>query len=191
MTGLPVHDAIEQGTSTLQTRCTAEIKNRFRALAKGHGLTESMLLRRMIAAVLTQHVDEVLAFSTTQTLGGRGGHGGQIKLRLRLGEVRAIRALAEPEGYSAQAWIVRQLRHRLEGAVPFAKDELSELREALRELGALGRNVNKMLHLLQRSDRFLDGSLDLQTLAASVERLRRAVTETMTRATHRGHRDGC
>ena len=66
MTGLPVHDAIKQGTSTLQTRCTAEIKNRFRALAKGHGLTESMLLRRMIAAVLTQHVDEVLAFSTTR-----------------------------------------------------------------------------------------------------------------------------
>jgi len=191
MTDLPMQSTLEQGTSTLQTRCTADIKNRFRALAKGHGLTESILLRRMIAAVLTQHADEVLAFSTTQTLGGRGGHGGQIKLRLRLGEVRAIRALAEPEGYSAQAWIVRQLRHRLEGAVPFAKDELSELREALRELGALGRNLNKLLHLLQRSDRFLDESLDLQILATSVERLRRAVTESMTRATHRGHRDGC
>jgi len=191
MTGLPVHDAIEQGTSTLQTRCTAEIKSRFRALAKGHGLTESMLLRRMVAAVLKQHVDEVLAFSTTQTRGGRGGHGGQIKLRLRPGEVRAIRALAEPEGYSAQAWIVRQLRHRLEDAIPFAKDELNELREALRELGALGRNLNKLLQVLQRSDRFLEGLLELQALHASVERLRQAVTETMIRATHRGHRDGC
>src|SRR6185437_2441510 len=191
MTGLPVHDAIEQGPSTLQTRCTAEIKNRFRALASGHGLTESMLLRRIVAALLTQHADEVLAFSATQTRGGRGGHGGQVKLRLWPEEVRAIRALAEPEGYSAQAWVVRQLRHRLEDAVPFAKDELSELREALRELGALGRNLNKLLHLLQRSDRFLDGSLDLRALHASVERLRRAVTETVTRATHRGHRDGC
>jgi len=191
MTGLPVHDAIEQGPSTLQTRCTAEIKNRFRALASGHGLTELMLLRRIVAAVLTQHADEVLAFSATQTRGGRGGHGGQVKLRLWPEEVRAIRALAEPEGYSAQAWVVRQLRHRLEDAVPFAKDELSELREALRELGALGRNLNKLLHLLQRSDRFLDGSLDLRALHASVERLRRAVTETVTRATHRGHRDGC
>ena len=146
MTGLPVHDAIEQGPSTLQTRCTAEIKNRFRALASGHGLTESMLLRRIVAAVLTQHADEVLAFSATQTRGGRGGHGGQVKLRLWPEEVRAIRALAEPEGYSAQAWVVRQLRHRLEDAVPFAKDELSKLREALRELGALGRNLNKLLH---------------------------------------------
>lgn len=190
MTGRPLQDAIEQGPSTLQTRCTPEIKNRFRALAGGHGLTESMLLRRMVAAVLTQHVGEVLALSTTQTRGGRDGRGGQIKLRLRLGEVQAIRALAEPEGYSAQAWIVRQLRHRLEHAIPFAKDELDELRAALRELGALGRNLNKLLHILQRSDRFLDGQMDLQSLAASVERLRRAVTETMTRATHRGHRDG-
>jgi hypothetical protein len=64
------------------------------------------------------------------------------------------------------------------------------LRDALRELGALGRNLNKLLHILQRSDRFLDGLLDLQALAAGVERLWRAVTETMTRATHRGHCNG-
>ena len=45
-------------------------------------------------------------------------------------------------------------------------------------------------HILQRSDRFLDGQLELQALGASIERLRRAVTDTVTRATHRGHRNG-
>ncbi|MEO6968220.1 MAG: hypothetical protein ABI132_07175 [Rhodanobacteraceae bacterium] len=108
---------------------------------------------------------------------------------MRSAEIQAIRALAEPEGYSAQAWIIRQLRHRLENAVPFAKEELNELREVLRELGALGRNLNKLLHILQRSDRFLEDVLDMKSLSAAVEPLRRAVTETMTRATHRGHRD--
>ena len=121
-------------------------------------------------------------------LGIRGGQGGQIRLRLRLAEIQAIRTLAEPEGYSAQAWIVRQLRHRREDAVPFAKEELTELREALRELGALGRNLNKLLHILQRSDRFLEGLLDLKTLSDAVERLRRAVTETMTRDGRAAHR---
>lgn len=96
-----------------------------------------------------------------------------------------IRALAEPEGYSAQAWFVRQLRHRLEGAIPFAKDELDELREGMRELGALGRNLNRMLHILLRTDR-LEGSLEMQVLSATIEQLRRTVTETFTRATHRG-----
>ena len=150
----------------------------------------TMTARRMVSVVLAQSSNAALPLATTGTHGGRGGYGGQIKLRLRPCEVRAIRALAEPEGYSAQAWIVRQLRHRLEDAVPFAKEELNELREALRELGALGRNLNKLLHILQRSDRFLEGQLDLQALGASIERVRRAVTETMTRATHRGHRDG-
>lgn len=189
MTGLSQRSTIEEGISTLQTRCKPEIKQRFRALASQQGLTESMMLRRMVSVVLVQSSNTTLPLATTGTRGGRGGYGGQIKLRLRPCEVRAIRALAEPEGYSAQAWIVRQLRHRLEDAVPFAKEELNELREVLRELGAFGRNLNKLLHILQRSDRFLEGQLDLQSLSASVERLRRAVTETMTRATHRGHRD--
>lgn len=190
MTGLPVRSSAEQEMPTLQTRCRPEIKQRFHALASSHGLTESMLLRRVVSIVLAQTSHATLPPSTTGTRGGLGGHGGQIKLRLRPCEVQAIRALAEPEGYSAQAWIVRQLRHRLEDAVPFAKDELNELHETLRELGALGRNLNKLLHILQRSDRFLEDQLDLQSVSASVERLRRAVTETVTRATHRGHRDG-
>ena len=189
MTGLSPRSTLEEGPATLQTRCKPEIKQRFRALARQHGLTESMMLRRMVSVVLAQSSKTTLPLATTGTRGGRGGYGGQIKLRLLQREVRAIRALAEPEGYSAQAWIVRQLRHRLEDAVPFAKDELNELREALRELGALGRNLNKLLHILQRSDRFLEGQLDLQSLGDNIERLRRAVTETMTRATHRGHRD--
>ena len=176
---------------TLKAHCSDATKARFQALAQREGLSESTLLRRMAVTVIAGQAGGLGSLPASEMRGGQGGKGSRVMLRLRPAEVQTIRALAEPEGYSAQAWIVRQLRHRLEGAVPFAKDELSELREALRELGALGRNLNKMLHLLQRSDRFLDGSLDLQTLAVSVERLRRAVTETMTRATHRGHHDGC
>ena len=175
--------------TTLHTRCSAQLKQQFDALAASHDLSASMLLRQMIVTVLAHHAATETALPRSEIRGGRGGYGGQIRLRLRPAEIQAIRALAEPEGYSAQAWIVRQLRHRLEDAVPFAKDELAELREALRELGALGRNLNKLLHILQRSDRFLEGLLDLKTLSAGVERLRCAVTEAMTRATHRGHRD--
>jgi hypothetical protein len=146
-----------------------------------------MFLRKMIAAVLASSESGTSLSLNPEIRGGRNGTGGQIRLRLRSEEVQAIRALAEPEGYSAQAWIVRQLRHRLDGAIPFAKDELDELRAVMRELGALGRNLNRMLHILQRTDR-LEGSLELQALSASIERLRRVVTETLTRANHRGLR---
>lgn len=174
--------------TVLHTRCSAEIKERFRAIAEAEGLTESLLLRRMAAAVVAKHGSGSNPVPRSDTRGGRGGYGGQLKLRLRPSEIQAIRALAEPEGCSAQAWIVRQLRHRLEDAVPFAKDELDEMRDAIRELAALGRNLNSLLHVLHRSDRFEEGRLDLQALHAGVDNLRKTVTATMTRATHRGYR---
>jgi len=171
--------------TTLHTRCSEETKRRFQALAKSHGLSASLFLRKMIATVLASTEAGTSALPIAEIRGGRGGSGGQLRLRLQPDEVRAIRALAEPEGYSAQAWVVRQLRHRLKGAIPFAKEELDELREVMRELGALGRNLNRMLHILQRTDR-LEGSLEMQALSASIEQLHRVVTETFTRATHRG-----
>jgi hypothetical protein len=172
----------------LKALCAVETKARFRALAKAKGLTESMLLRHMVAAVVAQCGEPGAPLPRSETRGGRMGYGGQIKLRLRSAEVHAVRALAEPEGYSAQAWIVQQLRYRLEGAVPFAKEELSAQHEAIRELSAVGRNLNTLTHRLLRSGQFEAGLLDLQALAKSVERLRREMTATTTRASHRGRR---
>ena len=178
----------EQETPTLRARCSAEIKERFRAVAAAAGLTESVLLRRMAAAAIAQHDPGSAAVPRSDTCGGCGGHGGQLRLRLLPTEIQVIRALAEPEGYSAQAWIVRQLRQRIEGAVPFANAELDALQEAMRELGAVGRNLNTLLHVLHRSGRVENDGLDLQRLSTGIEQLRREVTSTMTRATHRGLR---
>lgn len=177
----------EQQTPILRARCSAEIKQRFRAVAAAEGLTESLLLRRMVAAVIAKHAHGGVV-PRSDTRGGRGGYGGELKLRLLKSEVQAIRALAEPEGYSAQAWIVRQLRQRLEGAVPFANAELDALRDAVRELSAVGRNLNTLVHVLHRSGHVEKGTLDLQRLSTSIESLRREVTAAMTRATHRGLR---
>lgn len=173
---------------TLQTRCSVQTKDRFRGLASSEGLTSSMLLRRMVAAVLMRRSANAGALPIGETRGGQGGKGDRVWLRLRPGEIEAIRALAEPEGYSAQAWIVRQLRHRLVGAVPFAREELNELRDAIRELGAVGRNLNTLLHVLHRSDRVLDDMLDLRALSERVEKLHKEVVATVARATHRGAR---
>lgn len=171
----------------LKTRCSEEMTGRFHAVAKGEGLSAAMLLRRMVATVVARHDTSVPAASKSDMHGGRGGHGSRIMLRLRPAEVEAIRALAEPEGYSASAWIVLQIRHRIVGAVPFANAELDALHDAIRELGAIGRNLNTLLHVLHRSGRFEQGGLDLKRLSDGVEQLRSAITATMTRATHRGH----
>ena len=173
---------------TLKAHCSDATKAKFRALAKSHDLTESTLLRRMAVTIIAKQGDANAVPPASEMRGGKGGRGSRVMLRLRPSEVQAIRALAEPQGYSAQAWIVRQLRHRLEGAVPFAKEELSAQHDAVRELSAVGRNLNTITHRLLRSGQFEAGLLDLQALAKSVERLRREMTATTTRASHRGHR---
>lgn len=173
---------------TLKAHCSEATKARFRALAQSNGLTESTLLRRMAVTIIAKEAGADAAPPASEMRGGQGGKGTRVMLRLRPVEIQAIRTLAEPEGYSAQAWIVRQLRHRLEGAVPFAKEELAVQHDAIRELSAIGRNLNTITHRLLRSGQFEAGLLDLQALAKSVERLRCEMTATTTRASHRAHR---
>lgn len=173
---------------TLKAHCSDATKARFQALAQREGLSESTLLRRMAVTVIARQAGATGSLPVSEMRGGQGGRGSRVMLRLRPSEVQAIRAQAEPEGYSAQAWIVRQLRYRLEGAVPFAKEELSAQHDAIRELAAVGRNLNTLTHRLLRSDQFAEGMLDLQALAKTVERLRREMTATTTRASHRAHR---
>lgn len=173
----------------LKTRCSEELTSRFHVVANAESLSTAMLLRRMVAAIVAQHgMSPASESNSADTRGGRGGHSSRIMLRLLPAEAEAIRTLAEPEGYSASAWIVRQLRQRLVGAVPFANAELDALRDAIRELGAIGRNLNTLLHVLHRSGRFDQGALDLKRLNEGVEQLRSTVVATMTRATHRGDR---
>ena len=175
---------------TLKAHCSEATKARFQALAQREGLSESTLLRRMAVTVIAGQAGALGSPPSREMRGGQGGKSSRLMLRLRPSEAQAIRALAEPEGYSAQAWIVRQLRYRLEGAVPFAQDELSAQHEAIRELAAVGRNLNTLTHRLLRSGQFAEGMLDLQALAQAVERLRREMMATTTRASHRAHCDG-
>lgn len=103
----------EAAMPTLKAHCSDATKASFRALAKSNGLTESTLLRRMAVTIIARQDDVHSAPPAAEMRGGKGGMGSRVMLRLRPVEIQAIRALAEPEGYSAQAWIVRQLRHRL------------------------------------------------------------------------------
>ncbi|MEO7149767.1 MAG: hypothetical protein ABIY40_07520 [Rhodanobacteraceae bacterium] len=178
----------ESAMPTLKAHCSAATKAGFQALAKAEDLSESTLLRRMAVTIIAGQDGARAALPASEMRGGQGGKSSRVMLRLRPSEVQSIRALAEPEGYSAQAWIVRQLRYRLEEAVPFAKEELSAQHDAIREISAVGRNLNTLTHRLLRSGRFAEGMLDLQALARSVERLRREMTATTTRASHRAHR---
>lgn len=151
---------------TLKTHCSDETNAQFHGLAAGSDLSEAICWG-LWARQWSSRVAKSQLRRSSRILPVGEGHGGRLMLRLHPTEVQAIRSLAEPEGYSTQAWIIRQLRHRLEDAMPFSKEELDALRDAVRELAVLGRNLNTLLHVLHRSDRFEEGRLDLQALHAA------------------------
>ena len=166
----------------LKAFCTPETKAAFRALATEHGLTEAVLLRRLVQDILQR----VGRRSGPERSGGNGGKGGQIHLRLYAHEVRRIRELAEPSGQSAPGWIVALIRQQLYNATPFSKDELAELREAIRAIGPIGRNLNMITHRLLRSDQWSDTQGEfVQAAERAVEKVHCAVRNLAQKASHR------
>jgi hypothetical protein len=167
---------------TLKTPCTAGMKTAFVLLASEHGMTEAALLRQMVKRVIESSGKR----SGLGLSAGRGGRGGQLRLRLWNHEVRRIRELAEASGQSAQGWVVALIRQQLEHAVPFSKDELAELREAIRAIGPIGRNLNMITHRLLRSDQWSDAQGEfVQAAERAVEKIHRAVRNMAQKASHR------
>lgn len=165
----------------IAAQCSDATKLRFRALAERHGMSESALLRQMISQVLAGNEKPT---DLERLGGGRGGRGGQLRLRLRPKEITAIRALAEPAGQSAQGWVVAQLRHRLENAI-LCQGRNDRVACCVREISAVARNLNTITHRLLRSGQYDDSNLDLQALTKGVERVRREMIAVTTRANHR------
>jgi hypothetical protein len=167
---------------TLKTPCTAEMKTAFVLLARKYGMTEAALLRQMVKRVLESSGGR----SGPELSSGLGGKGGQLRLRLCKAEVRRIRELAEPSGQSAPGWVVALIRQQIEHAVPFSKDELAELREAIRAIGPIGRNLNMITHRLLRSDQWSDAQGEfVQAAERAVEKIHRAVRNMAQKASHR------
>ncbi len=158
------------------------MKAAFAQLASEHGMTEAALLRQMVKRVL-----ESSGKSSAPGLSvGRGGQGGQLRLRLMDHEVKRVRELAEASGQSAQGWVVALIRQQIERAVPFSKDELAELREAIRAIGPIGRNLNMITHRLLRSDQWSDSQGEfVQAAERAVDKAHRAVRNLAQKASHR------
>jgi predicted transcriptional regulator len=167
----------------LNARCTPETKAAFKALAAGHDLTESELLRQVIAAIVKRQ--PLPGTADRPFAGARAGYTGELHLRLRKHEIQRIHALAEPAGQSGPAWVVALIRERLGDATPFVASELDELAGAVRELGAVGRNLNLIAHRLMRTDQYSAQALQPERLAARVEAVHAAVRAMASRAASR------
>jgi hypothetical protein len=134
----------------IATRVTAETKERFAALAHGRGLSQSALLKKLIAATL------IAADTTSLNLDGPPKPlpaSGKISVRLRPDDLLLLRARAAARGMPSSTDVTFLLRGHLRSLTPLPTAEFTLLRRSLMEVAAIGRNFNQMARALNAGER--------------------------------------
>jgi hypothetical protein len=134
----------------IATRVTAETKERFAAIARQQGLSQSVLLKRLIAATL-------LAADTTSLNLDEPSKplpaSGKISVRLRPDDLLLLRDRAKARGMPSSTYVTFLLRGHLRSLPPLPTAEFSALRQSLMEVAAIGRNFNQMARALNAGER--------------------------------------
>jgi hypothetical protein len=132
---------VANGSTHLSTWVTAETKQRFSALAREFGLSESALLKRSITLMLRS---TALPESEVAAAPAKVPRGLRVYVRLRADDHRLLSERAKARGMPAATYASFLLRSHFRTLAPLPDRELAALTAAVAELGAIGRNINQI-----------------------------------------------
>ncbi|MCP3670359.1 MAG: hypothetical protein GY814_07980 [Gammaproteobacteria bacterium] len=124
----------------LRSRCSDELVASFAALAKHRGQTPSALLRSMAEELVLKETGVIDSPSI-----GFEAKAKTVSTRITQGEAERLGKILAAEQKTASVLLLALIRARLNKAPHFSKDELAALREATRQLQAVGRNLNQVV----------------------------------------------
>lgn len=131
--------AAMSGSTHLSTWVDHETKSRFASIAEHEGVSESALLKRMVALML-----ESTAARSTLTSPDRSSRDTRVSVRLRPDDQQLLKERAAARGLPAATYVSVLVRAHLRSLAPLPKDELLALRRTVCELGSIGRNLNQI-----------------------------------------------
>jgi hypothetical protein len=131
----------------IAARVSSETKARLRALAEQRQVSESALLKRLLALTLDGAAE--------LKLGSPGGvrrvaRAARLYLRLQPDDQLLLAERAAARGMAAATYVSVLVRAHLRHLTPLPKDELLAFRRSIAELGAIGRNLNQIARTAQR-----------------------------------------
>ncbi|MCP3669800.1 MAG: hypothetical protein GY814_05100 [Gammaproteobacteria bacterium] len=124
----------------LRSRCSDELEQSFTALAKHRGLTPSALLRSMAEEIVLKETGVVDTPANDFEAKAK-----TVSTRITDREAKRMGDILAAEHKSTSVFLLALIRARLNKAPHFAKEELTALREATRQLQAVGRNLNQVM----------------------------------------------
>jgi hypothetical protein len=139
-------------TEVLRTRVTPETKARVAEVSQDRLLTESIWLRQLILRELrmvdsgdqhTQRSDASIAAVRGRCSRRRAPRSG-LYVRLGQEDRLVLHERAAARGMASATYVSVLVRSHLRSLAPIPKDELIALKQAVSELGAVGRNLNQI-----------------------------------------------
>jgi Bacterial mobilisation protein (MobC) len=131
----------------IQCRVSPTTKAALRAAAERQQLTESALLKRMFDLVLngTGAPDAVVATAADQP-----ARQARLYVRLTAGDRQLLQARATARCLAPATYASNLLRAHLRSLTPVPDAELRAIRQATRELAAVGRNLNQIARAINQ-----------------------------------------
>ena len=172
----------------LKTWISIETKERFAAIARHQGLSESAMLKRLVDLMLqTAGVGEPPAIPAQR----RSRVGSRLTVRLRADDQVLLRERAAARGMPSATYVSVLTRAHLRGLAPLPKEELLALKRTVSELGSIGRNLNQIARVANQGDRISGlGREELKAMLRVCGGLRDHVKELLSaniRSWEQGH----
>ena len=135
----------------LATWVSRETRERFAAVARYQGLSDSALLKRMIELTL-QSADPASTMKAVAT-SATAARASRLTVRLRPDDQVLLRERASARGLAPATYVSVLVRSHLRSLAPLPKEELLALKRVVSELGGIGRNLNQIARVANQGER--------------------------------------
>ncbi|MHB8477873.1 MAG: plasmid mobilization protein [Steroidobacteraceae bacterium] len=154
----------------LTTWVTRETKERFAAVARHQGLSDSALLKRLVELTLqTAGAGEVVTLAAAD----RTPRDSRLSVRIRPDDQLLLRERAAARGMATATYVSVLTRSHLRSLAPLPKAEWLTLEKIVTELSKLGRNINQIARAANRGERVTaSGSDHFRAMLTICEALR-------------------
>ncbi|MGH8250525.1 MAG: plasmid mobilization relaxosome protein MobC [Steroidobacteraceae bacterium] len=129
----------------IQCRVSQVTKAALRAAAERQQVTESALLKRMLDLVL-QTASAAVVGDAADAVDDRRARQARLYVRLTRGDRQLLEARSAARSLAPATYVAILLRAHLRALTPLPEAELRAIRQATRELAAIGRNLNQIAH---------------------------------------------
>lgn len=172
-------------TEILKTRVTPDIKARVTEITQGELLTEAVWLRRLVARELREGqgngfpLHQAIERHAGTALVRRGpcsknpARASRLYVRMRREDRLLLHERAAARGMASATYVSVLVRSHLRALIPLPKDELAALKQAVGELGAIGRNLNQITRAVNEGARVTGpGRAEFEAILKICEALR-------------------